>query len=100
MIPILESGPNSLKISRRNPVAALAENRRTTASGTSCTGNPIPAKSLPRISESHLRKPDARRIPTAVISPTSVGRIANAVWIPSPAPRTKSPYASLFFRKA
>ena len=49
MIPILESGPNSLKISRRNPVAALAENRRTTASGTSCTGNPIPAKSLPRL---------------------------------------------------
>lgn len=84
--PILESVPYSLKISSKSPVAADDENIFTIVSGTSSPGNLKNFVNLPMNSARKSRNPDALRIPTAVINPTSVGIIFMTVKNPLRAP--------------
>ena len=73
--PSLESVPYSLKISRSNPVAAEEENIFTRVRGTNSPGKPIYSVIFPIRRAKNSRNPDARRMPTATISPISVGMI-------------------------
>ena len=75
------------------------ENIRTTASGTSCEGNPICSIQFPNNLVNASNSPEARRIPTATIKPARVGKISTAVINPFFAPFTKSAYALRRFRK-
>ena len=71
-------------------VAAEEENIRTIDSGTNCAGKPIYEVILPILFARKSRKPDALKIPTATINPTSVGIILITVTIPFLAPFTNS----------
>ena len=54
-------------------MAAEEENIFTIVSGTSSPGKPMYEENCPIAEERKSRKPEARRIPTAAISPISVG---------------------------
>ena len=75
-----------LKISRRSPVAADEENIFTIVSGTSSPGKPILPVKFSSRPEMKSRNPEARSIPTAAISPISVGMIRTTVKKPLFAP--------------
>ena len=79
IFPNIESAPYSLYISKRRPVAAEDENILTTVTGISSGGKPSQPIPRPSSPEKHSRKPEARRIPTATISPISVGMIPMTV---------------------
>ena len=81
--------PYSLKTSNRRPVAADDENIFTTVSGTSSPGKPMISEKFPTKSDKKSRKPEARKIPTATISPIRVGMILITVKKPFFAPLTK-----------
>lgn len=94
--PINESVPCSLKVSSSSPVAAEEENIFTIVRGTSSPGNPIYLVKLPMIPARKSRNPDARRIPTAIMSPTNVGIILITVKKPLLAPLIKTSYTFTF----
>ena len=73
--PVVDSVPYSLKISRSRLAAALDEKRRTSARGTISPGIPRGLRIFPRRSPIYFKRPEARRTPTAVISPIKVGQI-------------------------
>lgn len=95
--PAKESGPLSLKMSRRNPVAAEVENKRMKMSGTSRAGKEN-IRSKGRKSDSRkVNKPDARRAETALIKPISAGAVLSTVRKPRSVPVVKiSKTGSLF----
>ncbi len=96
MSPRMESVPYSLYVSSNRPVAADEENIFTMVRGTSSPGNPTYLEKLPIISARKSRKPEARRTPTATISPTRVGMIFMTVKNPFLAPLIKVSYTSTF----
>ena len=87
--PVEDSVPCSLKMSRRRPVAALEEKRRIRVNGRISPGKPRWLVAFPRRSLRKVRKPEARRTPTAVIRPIRVGQIEATVFRPSRAPSKK-----------
>ena len=60
--------------------------------GTSSAGNPIFSVTGRTRSPRNVRNPEARKIPTAVMSATRVGIMPTTVLSPSLAPFTKSSY--------
>lgn len=89
IFPIRESGPCVLKISSTSPVAAEFEIIRTKMTGTISAGIFKISAGIFKNSAAASKKPDARKIPTAVISPINVGKIPATVFIPSDAPFKK-----------
>ena len=76
IIPILESGPYSLKISRTKLTAADEENILTITTGITSTGM---CKSFPAgasSSEKESNAPDARKIPIETSNAIIVGAIS------------------------
>ena len=95
--PIKESGPASLKISSKNPVAAEVEKRRTKIKGISLAGKEI---SFSRGRNRFSKKwsiPDARRADTALIRPISAGAVFNTVRNPRSVPSVKRSKTGSFF---
>ena len=97
-IPTKESHPASLYKSTSSPVAAEEENILTMAMGISSEGIPICFVQPMQVVEMKSNSPEALRIPTATISPTSVGRIPTTVCMPSFAPFKKSSYTFFFIK--
>ena len=99
-IPMYESGPKLLYISKSSPTAAEDENIFTVISGTSSFGSfnssAAGARTFPIISS----PPEALNIPTAVISPIKVGSIPRVTSKPSFTPFIKSPNISVFLYTA
>ena len=71
-------------------MAALEENIFTMERGTRAEGKPVGFRRFSRRDARASRKPEARRIPTPVIRPISVGMIFTTVFKPSKAPVTKT----------
>ncbi len=88
--PIKESVPYVLNKSNRSPVAAEEENILTMAAGINSIGICSEPANRSKIPVRKSKKPDARKMPTAVISPTSVGKMSMTVKKPSFAPFRKS----------
>ena len=68
---------------------AKEENIFTISSGISCVGSPTACVAGPISFPNNSKNPEDRRIPTAIISPTSVGRISTTMRSPSLAPFKK-----------
>ena len=79
--PVRLSGPYSLKISRTSPVAAEEENILMSKRGMIGAGISAPENSRLHRLPTKSRKPEARRTPTAIISPIIVGAIEITVCI-------------------
>ena len=94
----IPTNPASLYKSTSSPVAAEEENILTMAMGISSEGIPICFVQPMQVVEMKSNSPEALRIPTATISPTSVGRIPTTVCMPSFAPFKKSSYTFFFIR--
>ena len=96
-IPLKESGPKVLNMSRSIPVAAEEENIFVMLMGTSAEGNPVNWIIGDIILQTKSIAPDERKIPTAVINPISDGNIDAVVFNPSYAPEINTSKISTFF---
>lgn len=94
--PSVESVPYCLNMSSNSPVAADEENNFTIVSGTSSSGNPMCSVTLPMDLDIKSSRPDARKIPTAVINPINVGMILITVKNPLFAPLINVLYTLTF----
>lgn len=95
--PTKESGPDSLNISSKNPVAADVEKRRTKIKGINWEGKENNFFAGRKRCSRKVKKPDARRADTALIKPIKEGAIFNTVRNPRSVPEVnKSKTGSLF----
>lgn len=96
--PAKESGPISLKISRRNPVAAEEENRRTKIRGMRRAGKENACSKGVKSDSKKERIPQARRAETALMRPISAGAVFNTVRKPLSVPDVNKSKTGSFFK--
>ena len=95
--PVKESGPASLKMSNKNPVAAEVEKSRTKIKGISRAGKEKSFSTGRKRVSIKVRSPEARSAETALSRPIKTGAIFNTVSNPRSVPAVKRSKTGSFF---